>query len=210
MSDKKGAAKGGKVNKKSQWARWSRTLHWTSSALGLVSLLFFSITGITLNHPEWFKADRHTETATLTLEAEAFERWQSASESTQLQQLLSVINDEFGLGVPRQIDRDEVEWFFDYPRPGGVASVVFDVESGEIFYESTSDGAVSLINDLHKGRHSGFAWKLFIDVAALLGIFMSITGIFLLVVYAGKRTSTWPLVGLGLVIPLALYLWLVP
>ncbi|MFC3155236.1 PepSY-associated TM helix domain-containing protein [Gilvimarinus japonicus] len=207
-ASKKAAEK--KSNKKSQWARWSRTLHWTSSAIGLVALLFFSITGVTLNHPDWFKADRKTVSRVVTLPESSHADWLSTTETEQLQLLLGVIDKEFGLGVPRQIDRDEVEWFFDYPRPGGVASVVYDVELGELMFESTSDGSVSLINDLHKGRHSGAAWSLFIDVSAILGVFMSITGLLLLVLYAPKRNSTWPLVGLGLLVPMVIYVVFVP
>lgn len=207
-ASKKAADK--KTNKKSQWARWSRTLHWTSSAIGLAALLFFSITGITLNHPDWFKADRETVSRVVTLPASTRESWLSGSETEQLQVLLGVIDQEFGLGVPRQIDRDEVEWFFDYPRPGGVASVIYDLELGELMFESTSDGSISLINDLHKGRHSGVAWSLFIDVSAILGVFMSITGLLLLVLYAPKRSTTWPLVGLGLLLPIVIYFVFVP
>ncbi|WP_049721902.1 PepSY-associated TM helix domain-containing protein [Gilvimarinus polysaccharolyticus] len=199
-----------KNSKKSQWARWSRTLHWTSSAIGLVALLFFSVTGITLNHPSWFKADRETISRVATLPADTHSHWQSSGATEQLQVLLGVIDQEFGLGVPRQIDRDDMEWFFDYQRPGGVDSVIFDVELGELLFESTSDGSVALINDLHKGRHSGAAWSLFIDISAILGIFMSITGILLLVLYAPKRSTTWPLVGLGFVVPLAIYFVFVP
>src|SRR6476661_3321595 len=38
-------------------ARW---LHIYLSLFGLASVLFFSITGLTLNHPGWFFADRET------------------------------------------------------------------------------------------------------------------------------------------------------
>lgn len=199
-----------KPNKRGQWGRWSRTLHWTSSAVGLAALLFFSITGFTLNHADWFEASRKTTTRSVVLPTSEQQAWLDATETEQLQHLLGIINKEFKLGVPRQIDRDEMEWFFDYPRPGGMASVVYEVGSGELLFESTADGLTSLVNDLHKGRHSGGAWSLFIDVAAVLGVFMSVTGLLLLLLYAPRRTTTWPLVGLGLLLPVAVYFLFVP
>ena len=76
--------------------------------------------------------------------------------------------------------------------------------------ERVDDGAIALINDLHKGRHAGLSWRWFIDVAAVVCLFFSVTGLLLLFAYARKRASTWPLVILGSVFPLFLYWIFVP
>ena len=44
-----------------------------------------------------------------------------------------------------------------------------------------------------------------IDIAAIACAIFSLTGLGLLWVHAGKRPSTWPLTGLGLVAPVLLY-----
>ncbi|WP_390591982.1 PepSY-associated TM helix domain-containing protein [Simiduia litorea] len=192
------------------FSKISRTTHWISSALGLASLLFFSVTGITLNHPDWFKAAPHVEVSVIQQSDGWLADFNQASETDQLAVVAQLINRTWQLPVPRNIERDDVEWILDYQRPGGISTVVLDVASGTLTLEQVNDGAVALINDLHKGRHAGTAWVLFIDVAAIVCLFFSITGLFLLFVYAKKRASTWPLVLLGAVLPVLLFWVFVP
>ncbi|MGE3747043.1 MAG: PepSY-associated TM helix domain-containing protein, partial [Sphingomonadaceae bacterium] len=72
-----------------------------------------------------------------------------------------------------------------------------------VIHEDTSRGVISYLNDLHKGRNSGTAWKWFIDIFAGACLVFTITGLFLLQLHSAKRRSTWPIVGLGLLIPAA-------
>ena len=191
-------------------AKTSRTLHWISSAVGLASLAFFSITGITLNHPDWFDARPTVASEVVTLPPAWIETFRAADELAQLESLAAELDNRWRLGIPRNIDRDEVEWVLDYQRPGGVATVVLSLASGELSLERVDDGLVAVINDLHKGRHTGTAWYYFIDVTAVICLLFAITGLLLLYVHAGKRRSTWPLVGLGTVVPFVLYWIFVP
>ncbi len=115
--------------------------------------------------------------------------------------------------MPPDIDAAgrEAEWsgdeiYVSLPRPGGDAWVSLALDSGEVQYEKTTRGWVSYLNDLHKGRNTGRAWSLFLDVFAAACLIFSITGLFLLKLHAGGRMATWPLVGLGLVAPLLLAL----
>ena len=41
-------------------------------------------------------------------------------------------------------------------------------------------GFAAIINDLHKGRDSGDAWKWLIDISAILLVFVSLTGLVLI------------------------------
>ena len=97
---------------------------------------------------------------------------------------------------------DEV--YLPAPRPGGDAWVAIDRASGAVTAEVTDRGWISYLNDLHKGRNSGAAWSLFIDVFAGACLIFALTGLLLLQLHAAKRRSTWPLVASGLVIPAAL------
>ena len=80
------------------------------------------------------------------------------------------------------------------------------LETGELEYESTDRGWIAYLNDLHKGRHTGSAWSLFIDLFAVACIVFSLSGLLLLLRHAGGRPGTWPLVGLGLLLPVLLAL----
>jgi uncharacterized protein len=191
-------------------AKASRTIHWISSALGLASLLFFSVTGITLNHPQWFSATPTEQFTEVELPEQWLQAFERADEVTRLDYLAKELDARWGLGVPRNIDRDEYEWVLDYQRPGGLSTVVLELDSGTLSLEQVSDGVVAVINDLHKGRHSGLVWFYLIDITAIICIVFSITGLLLLYIHASKRRSTWPLVTLGTALPLLLYWIFVP
>ncbi|CFE03721.1 Uncharacterised protein [Bordetella pertussis] len=92
------------------------------------------------------------------------------------------------------------------PRPGGDAWLSIDLQSGELEYERTDRGWIAYLNDLHKGRHTGLAWSWFLDIFAVACLVFSLTGLVLLKMHAGNRAATWPMVGLGVVIPVVLAL----
>ena len=98
------------------------------------------------------------------------------------------------------------EIYLSLPRPGGDAWLSLDLISGELLYESTDRGWIAYFNDLHKGRHSGVAWSWFIDVFAGVCVLFCLTGLLLMQRYASGRPTTWPVLGLGLLVPLLLAL----
>lgn len=173
-------------------------------------LMFFSVTGITLNHPQWFTATPSTVMLEVPLHTAWVSAFKMAQEVEQLNLLTEELNTRWDLGLPRNIDHDETEWVLDYQRPGGLGTVVLDLESGLLSYEETQDGLVALINDLHKGRHTRTPWVVLIDVVALVCLLFALTGTVLLWTHSSKRPSTWPLVSLGTVLPLVVYFWFVP
>jgi hypothetical protein len=110
-----------------------------------------------------------------------------------------------------EVDQRAAEWSADeiylpMPRAGGDAWLRLSLSDGEVEYENTDRGWISYLNDLHKGRHTGVAWSWFIDVFALACLVFSITGLFILKMHAANRAATWPMVGLGLLIPTLLAL----
>ena len=97
---------------------------------------------------------------------------------------------------PAEWSADEV--YLSLPRPGGDAWLSIDRASGAVEYERTDRGWIAYLNDLHKGRNTGAAWRWFIDIFALACLVFCITGLFLLqTACAPARASTWPLVGAG-------------
>jgi len=190
------------------WLGTLRQWHWISSALCLVGMLLFAVTGITLNHAGQIESKPLVETREGQLperllnglQADTPEDGLPADLQRWLEQTLDV-----------QLTGREAEWsdgelYVALPRPGGDAWLSLILESGELEYESTDRGWIAYFNDLHKGRHSGEAWSWFIDLFAVACVVFSLTGLLLLQRHAGNRPGTWPLVGLGLVIPLLLAL----
>jgi len=199
-------------------AYWLKTLHewhWVSSALCLIGLLLFGITGFTLNHAASIEARPKVTSRTATVD--------DALRAALLKELPAAKTRKGKAELPAQLQAwiqaqwavdtagREAEWtddeiYLSLPRPGGDAWLRLSLIDGEAEYERTDRGWLSYFNDLHKGRNSGAAWSLFIDIFAAATLVFSITGLFILKMHAGSRPFTWPMVGMGLVIPVLLAL----
>jgi len=189
------------------WLRQLHTWHWMSSALCLIGLLLFTITGITLNHAAEIEASPVTTERQATLPAGLLSLIAPDDEPDASKPLPPVIakwlSDELGVSAGADAEWSAEEIYLALPKPGGDGWVSIDRASGEVIHEDTSRGVISYLNDLHKGRNSGTAWKWFIDIFAGACLVFTITGLFLLQLHSAKRRSTWPIVGLGLLIPAA-------
>lgn len=186
------------------WLGTVRQWHWISSALCLVAMLLFAITGITLNHASQIEAQPNVTTIEHQLPDALLQDLQSGPESSgvlpkPLQHWLAA---ELGVHhLHRPAEWDEYELYLSLPRPGGDAWLTIDRSTGEVLYESTDRGWIALFNDLHKARNTGVAWSWFIDLFAVACIIFCVTGLLLLQRYSASRPMVWPLVGLGLVLP---------
>ena len=189
------------------WLGTVRQWHWISSAICLVGMLLFAITGITLNHAAQIQVTPHVETIEADVPGELLQQLvipdeEKAPLPENLVQWLSAIH---GIRTQERLaEWSDEEIYVSLPRPGGDAWLTIDITSGELFYEKTERGWISYFNDLHKGRNTGVVWFWFIDVFAVACVIFCITGLVLLYRHAGSRPTTWPVVGLGLVIPLLL------
>ncbi|MEC3764124.1 MULTISPECIES: PepSY-associated TM helix domain-containing protein [Cupriavidus] len=197
------------------WLKHLHQWHWISSAICLVGMLLFAVTGFTLNHAGQIEARPAVQTRHATLPMRVLEQVRSAApaETAQASETRAPVPAVLADWLARALGIDasgrEAEWSADeiyvaLPRPGGDAWVSIALDSGEAQYENTSRGAISYLNDLHKGRNTGAAWSLFLDAFALACLVFCVTGLFLLKLHAGGRVATWPLVGLGLVVPVLL------
>lgn len=197
--------------------RWSyakqvRQWHWISSAICLIGMLGFAVTGITLNHAGAIESEPVTVRDTIVLDAGLSDDLARHDQRDGALPVGVARHLEAGFGVDlhgRAVEWSDHEVYVGLPRPGGDAFLVIDRATGTAEYERTDRGWISYFNDLHKGRHTGRAWSLFIDLFAAASIVFSVTGLALLQIHARQRSSTWPLVAAGLVVPLLIGLMLI-
>ena len=196
-------------------AAWLKNLHrwhWISSALCLMGMLLFSITGITLNHAAQIEAKPSVAKRKATLPAPLLRDLEQAAAkhvdtSAPLPARVAAWADrEFGLDVGK-VDAEwtEEDAYVALPRPGGDAWLRIAVD-GAAEYEKTDRGMVSWLNDLHKGRNAGPVWGWFIDMFAVACVVFSLTGFLIMKLHAANRPSTWPEIGAGVLLPLLLAL----
>jgi hypothetical protein len=192
------------------WLRHLHNWHWISSAICLIAIVLFAITGFTLNHaadieahPQVSKKHALVPKPLLAALNAEFPRHEIKTNSQEVPK-------EFSTWLEKELQLDVVgksaEWspeeiYIALPRPGGDAWLRLSLETGELEYEKTQRGTISFLNDLHKGRNTGKAWSWFIDLFAIACLIFCITGLFLLKMHAKQRLLTWPLVVGGLVLP---------
>lgn len=215
-----GPAKAANPAARAAWLKQLHQWHWISSAVCLIGMILFAVTGITLNHAADIESKPVviSKTAQLPAELAAAVKPKAANETANETDSKAVVPAPvrawLSQTLGRPVDGREAEWSRDeiylaMPRPGGDAWVRIARDTGEVEYEDTDRGWISYLNDLHKGRHAGVAWSWFIDLFAVACLLFSITGLLILKFHAVSRPSTWPLVGLGLVIPALLALLLI-
>lgn len=189
------------------WLKQLHQWHWISSAICLMAMLLFSITGFTLNHAAQIEA----KPVVTRLKAELPPPLQAqlkafAEEHADLEvPLPSEIADWAGRAFPVDLRGKRAEWteedaYVALPRPGGDAWLRIAAD-GSAEYEATSRGWISWLNDMHKGRNTGPVWSWFIDIFAIACLVFCITGFLILKYHAANRPSTWPVIGFGIVLP---------
>ncbi len=192
------------------WLKQLHQWHWISASVSLIGLVLFAVTGFTLNHAAQIPAEPVVVERTATLPAPLLARLaEMPGETTDPvpDAVARWAEGALDLSIAgRPTETTEAEIYVALPRPGGDGWMTLDRQTGEAFAEVTSRGPIAYLNDLHKGRDAGPAWALFIDVFAVACLVFALTGLALLVLHARNRRMTWPLVSLGLLIPLILAL----
>ncbi len=199
--------------RKTFWLKQLHSWHWISSAISLIGLLLFAFTGITLNHAGDIPADTRTSQASAQLPppllAELKPRAGEASKAPVPAAVAAFLTSRYPTGAKGEAEWSEDEIYLPLPRPGGDGWIAIDRASGAVTSEISDRGWIAWLNDLHKGRNAGPAWKWFIDVFAVACFLFASTGLILLWLHSKKRRSTWPLVATGLAIPAVLAIFFI-
>jgi uncharacterized protein len=177
-----------------------RWLHIYTSMISLIVVLFFAATGVTLNHPDWLAGER-TDEVTGTLPA----TWKTAKGIDWLvvAEHLRTANGVHGTVADRR--EDDREGSLTFRAPGYSADAFIDLRDGSYKLTTSYQGAVGVLNDLHRGRDAGSAWAWLIDASGIFLVFLSLTGLGLLFYLKKVRIKGLVVmtVGAGLVIGLA-------
>lgn len=152
-----------------------RWVHIYSSLVSLVIVLFFAATGITLNHPDWLAAE-HTDDRAGTLPA----AWKNAKGIDWMVVDEALRSAQGVHGTVADRTDDERQAALTLRAPGYTAAAFIDVPTGTYKLTVSSQGAVGMLNDLHRGRDAGHAWAWLIDIVGGLLVLLSLAGLGLL------------------------------
>lgn len=190
-----------------------RVLHSYTSMAMLLIMLFFTVTGITLNHRDWFSSV--DEPIRQRFELPTPFQDETAWEESPIEQGNRVrlwLKDEYsvlGNKVSFEWEADERLMVIDVKRPGGYSLAEIDLDAAEVFLEKQSYGTVAVLNDLHMGRYSGVLWSLFIDLSAVAMLLFTLTGFWLVLPQKKRRKNliSMSLVGTGVMA--GAYFWVI-
>lgn len=188
-----------------------RLLHVYLSTLLFGLIIFFSITGLYLNHLEWFDREEKTGNQgmlTYTLSDSVLAGLKQ--KPSDMRPLLQFIARETGADQVQKIQWEEAELTLDYPMPAGYLYAIVDMESGMLELDYQQGHWLLVLNDLHKGRHSGEAWSWVIDITAIFSVVFSLTGLFILLQKPKHRRGGLVAMFLGVLTPCVIYLIYVP
>jgi len=171
--------------------RLVRTLHIYSSMVMLLIMLFFTITGFTLNHRDWFSGESEPVSQELLLPAEFTDpvHWQvdPLGQGREVHFWLNRSHQFNGNQVSYEWLPDEQLLVIDLKRPGGYSIAEVDLEAESILLEQHDFGMTATLNDLHMGRYSGQLWSLFIDISAIAMLLFTLTGFWLVLPQKKRR-----------------------
>lgn len=178
--------------------------------MSLLGLMLFAITGITLNHAAQIAAEPVVVEQTGTLPAPLLVRLAEMGDEDTApvpEAVARWASDALGVSIlDRATETTPDEVYVALPEPGGDGWLTIDRASGDVLHERTTRGWVAYLNDLHKGRNTGAVWYWFIDVFAVACVVFAVTGFALTWMHARQRPSTWPLLGLGVLVPVVIAL----
>jgi uncharacterized protein len=198
-----------------RFAKLMRWLHIYLSMFSLAVVLFFSVTGITLNHPDWFWSSAESNREA---EGEIRREWlhvppaagalapaEADRQVSKLEIVEQLRNAHAIHGALADFRVDETECVVTFKGPGYAADAFIDRESGHYRLTETYHGFIAVINDLHKGRDTGPVWSVLIDVSAVLMTFISLTGLVLLFYLKLRRIPGLIVAMIGTVVAFVLY-----
>jgi hypothetical protein len=199
-------------------ASTSRFLHLYLSMVSFAVVLFFAATGLTLNHPDWFSSQiktivRHGVAAksmlgNRTAQVAAGGGGDATIDKLGLVEMLRSRDGIHGAVSDLRVDDSQIE--ISFKAPGYSADAFIDRDSGKYDLTETRNGFVAILNDLHKGRDSGRAWSVVIDISASLLVLVSLSGLVLIWFMHKRRTNGLLLAAAGAAAFILIYRLFIP
>jgi uncharacterized protein len=185
---------------------WARRLHVYISMGTLLLVLFFSLTGITLNHPEIAFGSQVVRSDVV---GEMPEHWRSADGTDWLAIAETLRHDHGVRGRVTDRYEDDLGGQLSFRAPGYASDLFFDARRGTFELVTESEGWVAVLNDLHRGRNAGAAWSWVVDLSAAFLVLVAVTGLVLLLVLRKIRAAGLIAALVGAVATVALGVWAV-
>jgi hypothetical protein len=190
--------------------RQCRAWHGYLSAFAFIALMFFSATGILLNHPDWIARDtadpleQSVQLAAIDMAAAL----KSVNPGQALAQIVLQKATPRGAFTSADIDADQALLRFEGIK--GNSDVSIDLKSGAAQISVTASDAASILDDLHRGKNAGPVWKALIDITGALLLALSVLGYVLFFSLRFRLRTSLILTGVSLALLVGVFVVSVP
>lgn len=194
---------------KKRTAALSRWLHLYLSMLCFLIVLFFAVTGLTLNHTEWFDGKQVERKMEATVPVD----WVNNADTSKIKKLeiVEFLRSKYGIkGYVSDFFIEEEQCSLSFKGPGYSADAFVNRKDGSLQLTELRLGLFAVLNDLHKGRDSGKGWSWLIDISAVFLTLVSLTGLIMLFFLKKRRLSGLIITVIGGAICYLVYLLWVP
>jgi hypothetical protein len=208
----KAAARGKtKGSLKGEVYRQARLWHGWLSALAFLALIFFSATGLLLNHPEWLKTETQAKPSEVKLTLSADELAKARAAADPGPAIAQAVGRETKLlGAYQSGEVIDGEAQLRTEGVNGASDILVDMQTGKAEVSTERARLVTTLNDLHRGKNAGAAWKLIIDASAIVVLALSLIGYVLFFSLRFRLRTGLILTGISLAALLAVFWLLVP
>src|SRR5215471_12790366 len=185
-------------------AHWALLAHIYVSMAGLTLAILFGATGLALNHQDFGFSNPRVTQSQVMLDKGLVAHGDQAAIEHHLRDKLDIRS----LSTDYHDDADQIQ--VTYAIPGARTVVTINRKDGTAEVEKETRGLMGKLGDLHKGFDTGRVWSWTIDVAALLIITSSMTGIITLLALRARRRLGFTIGALGVLTLLVIYVLWVP
>jgi hypothetical protein len=191
--------------------RQARDWHGYLSAFAFLALIFFALTGLLLNHPEWFAGRPDPASKDVTVQLAPAELAAARKAKDPARAFADVVGAKthlVGGFQSGEIVDDQVMLRFESPK--GASDVTVDLATGAAEVTVTKARLIDLINELHRGKNAGKTWKAVIDASAILVLALSVIGYVLFFTLRFRLRTSLILTGVSLGALLLVIVFLTP
>lgn len=186
--------------------RHSRYVHGWLSAFAFLVLMFFAGTGLLLNHPEWFEAAPVEQTHTFPLPAQLTQQIAALENPSEV--ILQHVRRQHPLiGRYNSSEVMDGEVMIRLESPAGSTDIWVNTMDQQIEVTQKPATVVGMLNDLHRGKNVGEAWRWLIDVSAVIIMLLSVAGFVLFLTLKSRLITHVALTAISVVL-LMLLMWL--
>ena len=168
-----------------------RILHIYSAMPVLLLMLFFAITGIFLNHPDWDKtrSSKQKITVTAPLWFANAENWNNNFQQHGLR-ILQWLDAKHDI----RATKFAIEWD-DYDRllimtldsPAGNTVIEAVIDDREIVIDQRQLSLLAMLNNVHRAKHTSEFWLYLSDVSAVAMVLFCLSGFWLVFINRLQR-----------------------